>query len=142
MRRRSGVIVAGALVVGIALSACGGSSATLTAEDVPSRLADAGIACRQVATEPVQDGIVARSVTCVVGETGTIAVAVANSPDDFAAITTPLCEQAAGQSDLPDIAYGNNWLAVVGVQGSVVDAQRVAEALGGTAGSVSDLCSE
>lgn len=132
-----------AVAVAVLFTACGGSggsSSTLAVEDVEPRLNDAGITCTQSAIEPFQDGLVARAATCLIGDQGGVVVAVADTTDDFADVKTSLCGEADSQEDLPNIAYGDNWLAVIALQDESVTAEQVAEALGGESGSVTAFC--
>lgn len=129
-------------VAAVALAACGGgsSASTLTVDDVVPRLADAGIECTDSSVEALEDGVVARAVTCLTGTTGAVVVAVADSVDDFDDVKSTLCAQAEGNDGLSDIAYGANWLAVAASDGNGVTTQQAAEALGGQSGSVTDFC--
>lgn len=125
-----------------ALTACGGSStaSTLTVDDVVPRLTDGGIDCTDSSIEALEDGVTARAVTCMLGTTGAVAVAVADTVDDFGEVKSTLCTEVAGKEGLASIAYGANWLAVVATENNTTTASDVATALGGQEGSVQDFC--
>ena len=128
----------------LTLAACGGGSAdsasTLTVDDVIPRLNDAGIECSDSSVEALEEDVVARAVTCLIGTTGAVVVAVADTVDDFDEVKSTLCAQAEGNDGLSDMAYGANWLAVAASDNNGVTTQQAAEALGGTSSSVKDFC--
>ena len=141
--RRSLTTMLAATGAALTLVACGGSgssASTLTVDDVVPRLADGGINCTDSSIEALEDGIVARAVTCLLGTTGAVAVAVADDVDAFGEVKSTLCAEAEGNDGLNDIAYGANWIAVAASEGNTVTAEQVASALGGESGSVPDFC--
>lgn len=129
-----------AVLAAVTLAGCGGGSSTpLTADEVAPKLEAAGIDCSETASRPVEEGIDATAVTCALGETGGVVVIVAQSAEEVAKAKTELCAQVAEAQSGLELAYGENWLSVVlSTQG--VQAQQVADALGGQVQKVTEYC--
>jgi|DEB0MinimDraft_3_1074331.scaffolds.fasta_scaffold02248_3 phage-related minor tail protein len=142
-RPRTLLATLAATAAALTLAACGGGSSgasTLSVDDVVPRLTDAGIECTDSSVEALEDGVVARAVTCLVGTTGAVVVAVADTVEDFDEVKSTLCADAAGRGSESEIAYGANWLAVAASDNNGVTTQQAAEALGGESSNVADFC--
>jgi hypothetical protein len=128
-----------AALIGLALTACGGSAGPLTADDVVPRLEAAGIDCTETSSEPIETGVQATAVTCVLGEAGGIVVIVAESAEEIAKAQRELCSQVDPAQGNLQLAAGEHWLSVT-LSTVGVGAAQVAEALGGTASQVKAYC--
>ena len=129
----------GIALAGLALTACGGSAAPLTPDEVVPKLEAAGIDCTETASEPVQEAIAATAVTCALGESGGIVVIVAESTDELAKAKDELCGEVPDEQGNLEVAAGDTWLAVT-LSTVGVGAAQVAEALGGSASKIKDYC--
>lgn len=139
-----GISSLGIACAAVALAACGGGGSDaaptpLTAAEVTPKLEAAGIDCTETANRPLEEGIAATAVTCALGDTGGVVVIVATSADEVAKAKLELCAQAAEEQGGLELAFGDTWLSVVlSTQG--VQAQQVADALGGQVQKVSEYC--
>jgi hypothetical protein len=129
----------GMAIAGLALTACGGSAAPMTPDEVVPKLEAAGIDCTETASEPVQDAIAATAVTCALGESGGIVVIVAESTDELAKAKDELCGEVPDEQGNLEVAAGDTWLAVT-LSTVGVGAAQVAEALGGSVSKIKDYC--
>lgn len=129
----------GIALAGLALTACGGSAAPLTVDEVVPKLEAAGIDCTETSTEPVEDAIAATAVTCALGESGGVVVIVAESAEELGKARSELCAQVPDQQGNLEIASGETWLSVT-LSTVGVGAAQVAEALGGQSQKVKDFC--
>jgi hypothetical protein len=129
----------GIALAGLALTACGGSAAPMTPDEVVPKLEAAGIECTETASEPVQEAIAATAVTCALGESGGIVVIVAESTDELAKAKDELCGEVPDEQGNLEVAAGDTWLAVT-LSTVGVGAAQVAEALGGSASKIKDYC--
>lgn len=134
--RIHGVLIA---ITALALTACGGAAGPLAADDVVPRLEGAGIDCTEESSEPIQSGVQATAVTCVLAEAGGIVVIVAESSDELTKARGELCGEVEPAQGNLELAHGDYWLSVT-LSTVGVGAREVAEALGGTANRVKDYC--
>ena len=131
----------GMAISGLALTACGGSAAQLTPDEVIPKLEAAGLECSETAREPVQEAIAATAVTCALGDAGGIVVIVAESAEDIDKARLELCSQIPDEQGNLEVATGTDWLSVTLSTVGVGPAQ-VAEALGGQVSKIKDYCAQ
>ncbi len=133
------LLVAAATTAALTLAACGGSTSTLTADEVVPKLEASGIDCTETSSEPVEEGIAATAVTCALGESGGVVVIVADSADEIAKARLELCAQIPDEQGNLEVATGETWLSVTLSTVGVGPAQ-VAEALGGQVTKITEYC--
>jgi hypothetical protein len=126
-------------LVGLALTACGGSTAPLTVDEVVPKLEAAGITCTETSSQPVEDSIAATAVTCALGEAGGVVVIVAESAEEIGKAQAELCAQIPDSQANLEVATGAQWLSVT-LSTVGVGAPQVAEALGGQVSKIKDYC--
>ena len=129
----------GIAIAGLALTACGGGSAPLTADEVVPKLEASGLDCTETSSEAVEEGIAATAVTCALGEAGGVVVIVAESGEELDKAKSELCAQIPDDQGNLEIATGETWLSVT-LSTVGVGAAQVAEALGGQAVKIKDFC--
>lgn len=129
----------GLAIIGLALTACSGSAAPLTAEEVVPKLEAAGITCTDDSSQPVEEGIAATAVTCALGEAGGVVVIVAESAEEIDKAQAELCAQIPDSQSNLEVATGSEWLSVT-LSTVGVGASQVAEALGGKVSKIKDYC--
>lgn len=134
-------VIAAVVTTAFLVTACGGSAAPLTADEVIPKLEAAGLECSETAREPVQEAIAATAVTCALGDAGGIVVIVAESAEDIDKARLELCSQIPDEQGNLEVATGTDWLSVTLSTVGVGPAQ-VAEALGGQVSKIKDYCAQ
>ena len=134
-------VIAAVVTTAFLVTACGGSAAQLTPDEVIPKLEAAGLECTETAREPVQESIAATAVTCALGDAGGIVVIVAESAEDIDKARLELCSQIPEEQGNLEVATGTDWLSVTLSTVGVGPAQ-VAEALGGEVSKIKDYCAE
>jgi hypothetical protein len=132
-------LIIGTVLAALALAACGGTPAPLSADEVVPKLEAAGIDCTETSSEPVREGINATAVTCALGEAGGVVVIVAESAEEINKARLELCSQIPDEQGNLEVASGDAWLSVT-LSTVGVGPAKVAEALGGTVSKITEYC--
>lgn len=137
------VLLLTAALAGCSVLPGASDAATISVEDVETKLKEGGIECTEVSTEEAgaEADISAKAVGCALGEGGGLVVVVAPNADEFGKARAELCSEMTASSDDSELemAHGSNWMALV-VASEGVSTTQLADALGGKVSTAGAFC--